>query len=147
RLTFRRGHVTSARFMPDGQTIVYGAAWDGGPITMYSRRLENPESTPLASPPGDILSVSKQGELAVALGRRDVEWFITPGDRARMPLSGAAPRAVLDGVQEADWTPDGRGLVVARDLGGRFQIELSNGTVLYETPGWVSHVRMSPDGA
>ena len=31
RLTFRRGHIWSARFAPDGQTVVYGAAWDGKP--------------------------------------------------------------------------------------------------------------------
>ena len=31
RLTFRRGTVQSARFAPDGKTVVYGAAWDGAP--------------------------------------------------------------------------------------------------------------------
>jgi len=29
RLTFARGLMRAARFAPDGQTIVYGAAWDG----------------------------------------------------------------------------------------------------------------------
>jgi len=28
QLTFRRGTITSARFAPDGQTIIYSAAWD-----------------------------------------------------------------------------------------------------------------------
>jgi hypothetical protein len=29
RLTFRRGVVLSARFAPEGQSVVYGASWDG----------------------------------------------------------------------------------------------------------------------
>ena len=29
QLTFRRGILTGARFAPDGQTVVYSAAWDG----------------------------------------------------------------------------------------------------------------------
>src|SRR6185503_3516526 len=29
RMTFRRGEVRTARFTPDGETIVYSAAWDG----------------------------------------------------------------------------------------------------------------------
>jgi serine/threonine protein kinase len=32
QLTFRRGNVYSARFAPDGQTIIYSAAWDGNPL-------------------------------------------------------------------------------------------------------------------
>ena len=31
QLTFRRGSIRSARFAPDGQTILYSAAWQGNP--------------------------------------------------------------------------------------------------------------------
>ena len=31
QLTFRRGADLSARFAPDGQTVVYSSAWDGKP--------------------------------------------------------------------------------------------------------------------
>ena len=44
RLTFRRGTNWGARFAPDGQTVVYAAVWDGGPIRLFSTRLDNPES-------------------------------------------------------------------------------------------------------
>src|SRR6266851_3600374 len=37
-LTYRRGTILSARFAPDGQTIVYGAAWDGNPVEIFSTR-------------------------------------------------------------------------------------------------------------
>ena len=36
RLTFRRGEVRTARFAPDGDTIVYSAAWDGNPSEVRS---------------------------------------------------------------------------------------------------------------
>jgi serine/threonine protein kinase len=32
QLTFRRGSIRSARFAPDGQTILYSAAWQGNPV-------------------------------------------------------------------------------------------------------------------
>ena len=67
RLTFRRGTVTSARFGPDGNTIVYSAAWEGGRRQLYSTRLESSESRPLNIQDADILSISKTGEMALAL--------------------------------------------------------------------------------
>ena len=35
RLTFRRGEVRTARFAPDGDTIVYSASWDGSPSEIF----------------------------------------------------------------------------------------------------------------
>src|SRR5262249_41924403 len=32
QLTFRRGALGDSRFTPDGQTVVYSAAWDGKPV-------------------------------------------------------------------------------------------------------------------
>ena len=36
RLTFEAGTVYSARFAPDGQSIVYSAAWDNKPMQLFS---------------------------------------------------------------------------------------------------------------
>ena len=69
RLTFRRGHAWSARFAPDGQMIVYGAAWDGGPIRPFTTRVDGPESRPMDLPDSDVLAVSSKGELALSLHR------------------------------------------------------------------------------
>ena len=145
-LTFRRGTVTTARFTPDGQTVVYGATWEGKPIQAFSTRIGSPESTPLALPAGDVLSVSPTGELAVSIGRRFTVFFMTSGRLARASLSGAAPRELLDGVAEACWTPDGQQLLVTRPVQGKFRLELPAGKVLYETAGWISHARISPKG-
>ncbi len=146
RLTFRRGHVTSARFTPDGNTIVYGATWEGEPIRVFSTRPGSFESTLLDLPAGDVLSVSRSGELALSLGRRFQHWFLTTGRLARVSLSGGAPRELLDGVMEASWTPDGKGLLVVRDVEGKCRLELGPGNVLYETVGWISDAKLSPAG-
>src|SRR5580658_5550373 len=45
RLTFRGGHVDSARFSPDGQTIVYSAAFGDEPLQLYTTR---PDAPPVA---------------------------------------------------------------------------------------------------
>ncbi|HQR40788.1 MAG TPA: serine/threonine-protein kinase, partial [Blastocatellia bacterium] len=54
QITFRRGSIPfqSARFTPDGQTIVYSAAWDGGPTELYLGRTDSVESRPLGFPAG-----------------------------------------------------------------------------------------------
>jgi serine/threonine protein kinase len=43
-LTFRRGIVLSARFAPDGKTVVYSAAWEGTPLNLFTTRPESPQS-------------------------------------------------------------------------------------------------------
>ena len=66
QLTFRRGEITSARFAPDGQTILYAAAWDGKPIEIFLNRRERPESRSFGLAGADVLSISRSGEMAVS---------------------------------------------------------------------------------
>src|SRR6266536_967295 len=56
RLTFRRGYIFSARFAPDGRTVVYGAAWDGKPVQLFSTRPQSPKSVPFLLPGANILT-------------------------------------------------------------------------------------------
>jgi eukaryotic-like serine/threonine-protein kinase len=46
-VTFRAGSVNSARFAPDGETVVYTASWQGQPYTLYMTRRGSPESRSL----------------------------------------------------------------------------------------------------
>ena len=57
----------AARFAPDGQTIVYGAAWDGRPLEIFTTRADSAESRSLGLPGADLLAVSSTGELAISL--------------------------------------------------------------------------------
>ncbi len=146
RLTFRRGPIFSADLAPDGNTIVYSAAWDG-PLEMYSTRPGSPESLKLPFSNANVVSISASGELAIVMNRRALRAYAQVGTLARAPLSGGASRAILEDVQDADWLPDGSSLVVSRFANGRYQLEFPIGTVVYTTGGWISHPRVSPDGA
>ena len=146
QLSFKRGTIGSARFAPDGQTIVYSAAWDGKPSELFSTRADSTESRPLGLPSGDVLSISSTGEMAISLGRRYTMGFETTGTLATVSLGGGTPRAVLDDVEDADWSPDGKQLAVSRHVGTKRRLEYPIGKVLYEPAGWVSNVRVSPDG-
>ncbi len=147
QLTFRRGMLFSARFAPDGETVVYGAAWNGAPAQVFTMRPASPESRSLGLPDGDVLSISASGELAVSLGRRPTLGFETRGTLARVPLAGGAPREVLTDVESADWAPDGQSLAVVHVVQDRYQLEFPIGTPLYASAGWLSDVRIAPDGA
>jgi len=146
RLTFSRGYVWTARFAPDGQTIVYGASWEGRPVEIFTTRPESPESRPLGIGSADVLSISRAGEIAVSLNRHFTLGWESVGTLAQMPLSGGAPREILENVSEADWAPDGKSLAVVHEVGGKNRLEFPIGKVLYETPGWISLARVSPSG-
>src|SRR5262249_30787136 len=59
---------------------------------------------------------------------------------------GVAPRSIMDGVEWADWAPDGTSYALVRDVNARKQLEYPAGKVLYQTTGWISHPRVSPKG-
>jgi Tol biopolymer transport system component len=147
-VTFRNGTVWAARFAPDGQTIVYGAAWEGQPQEIFSTRFDSTDSRTLGLPPAQILSISSKGEMAISLHPTTTGAFAQDGTLARVPLAGGAPREVLDKVFWADWTPDGQSLAVIRagNLALALHLEFPVGHIIYDPKGWVSHVRFSPSG-
>ncbi len=144
-LTFRRGYLTGARFAPDGQTIVYSAAWDGKPSEIFTTRADSAESRTLGIFPAGILAVSSTGEMAISLGCEN-RWDPCFGTLAHVPLAGGAPREVLEDVGSADWSPDGRELAAIHAVNGRYRIEYPLGKVLYETQGLLASIRVSPRG-
>jgi serine/threonine protein kinase/dipeptidyl aminopeptidase/acylaminoacyl peptidase len=145
-LTYRRGTIRMARFAPDGQTVVYSAAWEGGPVEIFNTRFGTPESRPAGVPGAEILAISSTGEMAVLLHSQQTKSQVYTGTLARVPLGGGAPREILENIQWADWSPDGSQLAIVRDVNGRNRLEYPPGKVLYETGGWVSHPRISRKG-
>ena len=146
RLTYARGGITSARFAPDAQTIVYAASWEGLPLDIFTTRSGSSESRSLGLQGASLLAISSGGELAILLNHQFLFGFESVGTLARVPLAGGAPREVLESVGAAEWSPDGASLAVARLAGNRNRIEYPIGKVLYDAPGWVSDLRISPDG-
>jgi hypothetical protein len=139
KLTFDEGYVHTARFGPDGHTVLYSASWGGQPIRVYSTTVLGPESRALDLPPAGLLGVSRSGQLALALSctYRASQGGCT-GTLARAPLLGGAPRQLAANVHAADWGPDD---TLAAIVSNRLEYPL--GAPLAER---ASNVRVSPDG-
>ena len=147
RLTFRRGLVRNARFTPDGRSVVYTANWDGAKSHTFLSIPGDPESRDLNLPEDSkVLAVSANSEVA----------FLEPpfssedgsGILARGSISGGQMRPQLDGVTDADWSPDGSSLAVIRMLNGKARVEYPIGKVLYTSAENLPYfaIRISPDG-
>jgi hypothetical protein len=100
----------------------------------------------MGQPDTDVLAVSSEGEIAVALNP-DHRGGLILGTLAVMPVDGAAPRPLLSNVRAADWPREGRELAAVHIVDGRARIEHPIGNVRYETGGsMVRFLRVSPDG-
>ena len=146
-LTYERGALHQARFTPDGQTIVFGASWNGDPLRIFQARLGSPVSSPIELPPADLLAVSRKGDLAISLDRRALLFssHLGSGTLAQAPLLGGGARRLQEDIADADWAPGGSGLAVVR---GRVseQLEYPIGKVVYQVSSNLSSLRFSPDG-
>ncbi len=146
RLTVERGTVYSARFAPDGRNVLFAASWDGAPVEIFAADLSFPGSRSLGLTGADLLSISSSGEMAVLQPATPRFMLAMTGTMGQVPLAGGAPRQIAEGVDWADWAPDGSRLAMVRDVGGSQRLEYPQGNVLFETSGWISHPRISPDG-
>jgi dipeptidyl aminopeptidase/acylaminoacyl peptidase/tRNA A-37 threonylcarbamoyl transferase component Bud32 len=146
QITYHRGYIQSARFAPDGQTVVYGSTRRDEPLRVYSTRLDSIESRSLDLPPADVVGMSRNGQMAVLLNRRHTGYWISVGTLARSDLAGGAPQEILENVNDADISPDGTQFAVVREMGTRQRLEFPIGRKILETTGWISHPRISPDG-
>jgi serine/threonine protein kinase len=143
RLTYQSGTVNSARFSPDGHTVVYSASWQGRPSQIYSTRAEFPQPQDSGIHAARVASVSSNNEIAFVINNAGLSEL--EGTLARAPLSGGSPREVLDHVRDATWGPDGT-LAVVHVVNGRDRLEYPIGKVLYDTAGWISQPRFSRHG-
>jgi len=146
RLTFEQGTVYSARFTPDGRNVIYAACWNSQPLKLYSTLADTPLERPLDVGDGYLLGISRSNELALELhGVHGERIALVDGTLARTPLAGGAPREVLEHVRWADWGPEGQ-LAAVYSAGAKILLEYPLGKVLYESPGWISNLRVSPQG-
>jgi hypothetical protein len=148
QLTFRGAGIGTARFAPDGQTIVFSSQTEGRPPELLSMRLDSPETRSLGLPPAQILSISPAGQMAILLappfslgprmGHMAFEQvvvrdpFLISGTLAEAALAGGAPRELLEDVLFADWDPNAKDLAATRRFGNRTRLEYPVGTVLYD---------------
>ena len=150
QITFRRGNVLRARFTPDGQNIVYSAAWDGKPSEIFMSRLDGSGVSAIGLPRADLMAVNARGELLILL--KSSQWAGTSnssGTLALASLDGGTPREVLGRARGADFAPDGRTLaVIYQDQdGGPHHLDYPLGTrLLTSISGFIGAPRISPQG-
>jgi DNA-binding winged helix-turn-helix (wHTH) protein/Tol biopolymer transport system component len=146
RLTASRGTVYSARFAPDGHSVIYAASWDGEPTEIFHTDPKVPGARSLGSSASQLLAVSSSGEMAVLQPIDSRFLFGDRGTLGQVPLTGGSPRQLAESVDWADWSTDGATLAAVRNVNGKQRLEFPLGHVLYETAGWISHPRISPKG-
>src|ERR1035441_5428501 len=86
QVTFRRMTIQSARFGPDGQTVIYEAREQPAERELYLANTVSPESRPLGFPRAVLTGVSRLGELALLVpeGPRGTRSLV------RVPMNGGA---------------------------------------------------------
>jgi DNA-binding winged helix-turn-helix (wHTH) protein/Tol biopolymer transport system component len=142
QVTFRRMTIQSARFGPDGQTVIYEAREQPAERELYLANTVSPESRPLGFPRAVLTGVSRLGELALLVpeGPRGTRSLV------RVPMNGGAPLPLDRGIWSADWAPDSSRMAVIRYGPRPESVEYPRGKTLYEASGWLSDVRVSPSG-
>jgi len=135
---------------PDGRTVVFSSDRDGK-TRIWLKQIEGGGEAPLTSGSADILPRFAPNGASILFIRTD-------GVRAslyRSAIVGGEAHKILDGAEEADWSPDGSRLVIVRQEGVGATTALSiadaSGTgerTLARFPGrQFFHPRWSPDGS
>jgi eukaryotic-like serine/threonine-protein kinase len=148
QLTYRNGLESDARFMPDGQSVLYTAQWEGGKPEIYTVPAGGNGGHSLGTPNARLLAVSKQGEIAIALNPQYQFNVLAPGTLARTSIGGSsAPKPEIENIEAADYTPDGSALAIVRWLPDKSicRVEYPIGHVLY-TAAAIDDLRFSPNG-
>jgi len=111
RLTFRRGTILSARFAPDGQTVIYGASWEG----QLSHLRVSPDGARVAflhhptqgDDGGEVMSVDRAGARAVMTSDNGMVGIMgaRPGEQEERDLS------LLDWSLLRDISRDGKAIL------------------------------------
>lgn len=155
QLTFNHGVVHSAKFTPDGHNVVCSAAWEENEFELYKIHRKSLELNPVGLYNTGVLGVSAAGEIALALDRKFLRGYTSVGTLACQHVSGGVPREMMKNVQWCDWLPgqnnsasfsDKERIAIVREIKGRNRLEYPVGNVLYETGGWISNPRFSPQG-
>lgn len=152
RLTFGKGTVDAARFVPGSQELLFSARWNGEPPEVFSLNPAALEPRSLGVKGGTLLAVSPAGELALKMRPR--LWAgLELGQLARATPGGGL-RPTRDDTFESDWLPDGSQLAlvvsgrteVAGQAPGLTTLEFPSGHPLPGSVPFIWGMRVSPRG-
>ena len=147
-ITFRRGTIGNARFGPDGQTVVYSAAWEGSPGDLYTGRVDSLGERALNIGDAHLVAISPTSQIVIRTHTQEGRGFDRRGLLSIVPMAGGAPRPVMENVEDADWSPDGKEMAVVRYAPDKdyWQLQFPVGKTLLEGSNWISSPHVSPDG-
>jgi len=148
RLTFQNGYIKGARFAPDGQSVIYSAAWESHPYAVFTTHIGDHNSRSLEVGNAMVVGISNAGDVALLTNVRRIRTtnWMQVGTLARASVSGGAAREILDDVWDADISSDGKQFAVVRASSGQQQLEFPIGRVLFKTNGYISNPRIASDG-
>ena len=147
RLTFGKGTLGAARFVPGSRDVVYSARWNGADPELFSLNPESLEPRTLGIKRASLVGISPSGEYAVKRNPR-LWGGLELGQLVRVS-PGGAERIELEEILDADWMPDGSSLAEVYSFSpdfGKAAIDFHR-SHLAESQGrqaWA--VRVSPGG-
>ena len=147
RLSFRRGILERAYFLPGSSEAVCSFFWDRGPWKTYRVRLDDPTAGTELVSEGRLSGATRSGH-TFTLEIGDDIYFQTPGTlMERAPGTGAA-RPRVENVLSAATSPDGKTLLLAFSDGGGWRMEFPEGHAVFRLPtGYVDYrMAVSPTG-
>jgi eukaryotic-like serine/threonine-protein kinase len=112
--------TSGAHVLPDGQNVIYSAAWEGRPYEVFSSRIGDHHARSLDLKNAMVVGISASGDIALLTKvRRSLESnWMQSGTLAGVLESGGAAREILENVWDADISRDGKQFAVVRSADG-----------------------------
>lgn len=141
-LTYRGQVIDSARFLPGTDSAVYSTYSKLDGVRTLRLKVDGNNASPGLVDDGTLVSVSPSGDLVVRTKTPD-HW-----GTQLLEISSSGKKINLDAknARAADWLPDGRQLALLRRVGVEWTIEFPAGHFAYRCGGYISDLRVSPDG-
>jgi eukaryotic-like serine/threonine-protein kinase len=126
--------IFSARYLPDGRSLVYSGGVDGKTEELFLLPASGGQPYSLGVKGARALAVSPSGDIAILVRRVP---FHSWGDLAVLSAAGGTPKKVMEDVGWAEWGPDGRSLVIQRrqSMGREAQSIVYQGRTVCDLPG------------
>ncbi len=138
KITFGRGTIDGARFVPGSRDIAYSARWQGNLSTVYLLREGSPEPRALEVSGAMLLAASARGGAAV-LTRPALDSGLFEGAVSVLPLAGGGAREISRSATALDFSADGTDLCLVT---GNNQLEWPQGEILVRSTSPLSNPRI-----
>ncbi|HEX4748907.1 MAG TPA: winged helix-turn-helix domain-containing protein [Bryobacteraceae bacterium] len=140
-LTYRAGALDSARFVGRTNTAMYSEWSELDGARTFLLKLDT-ASGPCDVRKGTVLAVSSTGNI---LMRTSSSGQSAETLRAVSSSGNPINLNIADAVS-GDWLPGGEQVALLRRMGIESLVEFPAGHIVYRSSGWISNLRISPDG-